>query len=119
MKQRQKKFEGNAMNCLMAGNSSVPVVGEFVTELQYLDRVVHLVEKVGPKSAVIRYCHNKPMGEMGDQNFRIIPTDFTFTVKYRYGAWYKVVEVEGSDKVIYTKIRLLFGESKPYRCWEY
>jgi hypothetical protein len=118
MKQKQKKFEGNVMNCLMASNESIPVVGEFVTELQYLDRVVHIVEKVEKNSAVIIYCENKFIGkQMGDQEWRILPTKFKFTVKYRYGAWYKIVETTG--KPIYTKIRLLFGESKPYRCWEF
>lgn len=121
MKQRQSKIEGNFFNCLMANNETIPVVGEYVTELQYLDRVTHIVKSIDGKKVKIQYCRMVATtgtdNQMGHQNWDIVPTEYEFDVVYRYGAWYKICN--DWDKPTYSKIKLAFGVCRPYRCWEF
>jgi len=118
MKQTQKKFQGSFFNCLMANNETIPVVGEYVTEIQYYDRKVHRVKAINGKKVTIQYCKQKFTGKViGEQYWEIVPTDFTFDVIHRYGGWYRINNE--FEKPQYIKIRLAFNVCDPYYHWEF
>ena len=123
-KQQKMKMptSGSFFNYLMSNNSSVPVAGEYATFMHYTDRSVHLVKDVSKCGKIVTmiYCQTKGIGnQMGEQKWEHIPTDQIFTLKWRYGAWYRVSYSNWDGKITYDKVRVLFGVDNYYYDWSF
>lgn len=82
------------VNFFYGNNNSVPVVGEYATQLHYTDRTVYLIHSVSAdgKTVVLEYCETTagPLAKQigtGHQCWVHKPTGQYITLKYRSGKW--------------------------------
>lgn len=84
------------VNFFYGNNNSVPVVGEYATQMHYTDRTVYLIHSISAdgKTVVLEYCDTKanPLAieiVTGHQSWVHKPTGQYITLKYRSGKWRK------------------------------
>ena len=109
---------GNFLNRVMENNNTIPVVGQYANQLQYVDRKTFLVKGYNPKTKtlVLEYLNTKadtskgPL-EIGHQEWTHEPSGQYINLKFRYNNW----RTESGSVYKFT-----FTE-KPdyYYCWEF
>lgn len=96
-----KKTEGNLINVILGNNATLPEVGKGATQIHYTDRSPYQVIEVSKdfKTVILeQYNHegddSKGPLQMGHQSWKLTPSGYFITVKWRHNAWRR------EDKVI-------------------